>query len=185
MLGADERFVVVAQAEDGVEAVNLYRKYLPSVLILDLQMPRLNGLGVTSELRSEFPDAKILLFTTYDGDEDIHRAMHAGARGYILKDARLPELILAIRTVASGSRYVSPPVGAKLAEAQSSPMLTERERDVLKLIAEGRANKEIGFSLGVSESTVKTHVASLIGKLGATSRTEAALLAVKRGFLRD
>jgi two-component system NarL family response regulator len=183
MLSTEPQFVVVGQAE-GQEAIELYRRHLPSVLILDLQMPKLNGFGVTTKLRSEFPAAQILLFTTYDGDEDIHRAMHAGARGYILKDARRAELIHAIRTVSSGARYLSPPVGAKLADAQTSPSLTEREREVLKLIAAGKANKEISFVMDVSESTVKTHVAALIAKLGATSRTEAALIAVRRGFLR-
>lgn len=184
MLSTEPQFVVMGQAEDGLEAVELYRRYVPTVLILDLQMPKLNGFGVTTRLRSEFPSAQILLFTTYDGDEDIHRAMHAGARGYILKDARRAELIHAIRTVSTGARYLSPPVGAKLADAQTSPGLTEREREVLRLIAEGKANKEISFVLDVSESTVKTHVAALIAKLGATSRTEAALMAVRRGFLR-
>jgi DNA-binding NarL/FixJ family response regulator len=184
ILSTESQFVVLGQADDGLEAVELYRRYLPSVLILDLQMPKLNGFGVTTRLRQEFPDAQILLFTTYDGDEDIHRAMHAGARGYILKDARRAELVHAIRTVASGARYLSPPIGAILADSQTAPPLTDRERTVLKLLAEGKANKEISFALNISESTVKTHVAALIAKLGATSRTEAALLAVKRGFLR-
>lgn len=185
MLTTESQFVIVGQAEDGLEAVDLYRRFLPAVLVLDLQMPKLNGFGVTKKLRGDFPDARILLFTTYDGDEDIHRAMHAGARGYLLKDARRPELIHAIKTVASGARYLSPPVGAKLADFQLAEPLTEREREVLRLLAEGKANKEISFALDVSESTVKTHVAALIGKLGVTSRTEAALLAMKRGFLRD
>jgi two-component system NarL family response regulator len=148
-------------------------------------MPRLNGLGATRQILSEFPTARILLFTTYDGDEDIYRAMHAGARGYILKDAAQEDLFKAIRAIHAGLRYLSPPVGAKLAESQVSRGLTDRERQILKLLAEGQANKEISAVTGISESTVKTHVASIIEKLGVKSRTEAALIAEKRGFLRD
>lgn len=176
---------VVAQASDGIEAVECYRKHLPAVLILDLQMPNLNGFGAAHQILKEFPAARILLFTTYDGDEDIYRAMHAGARGYVLKDAPQDELLRAIRMVSRGTRYVSPHIGAKLAFSQTSQLITERERQVLRLLAGGLANKEIGFALGVSESTVKTHVGSIIEKLGVRSRTEAALEAQKRGYLRD
>jgi DNA-binding NarL/FixJ family response regulator len=176
---------VLGQAGDGIEAIESYRVSRPDVAILDLQMPRLNGLGATQEIIGEFPKARILLFTTYDGDEDIYRAMHAGARGYILKDAAQEDLFKAIRAIHAGQRYLSPPVGAKLAEAQVSRGLTDRERQILKLLAEGQANKGISAVTGISESTVKTHVASIIEKLGVKSRTEAALVAEKRGFLRD
>lgn len=185
ILSLEEDIRVVAQAGDGEQTVAMNRKYLPDVVVLDLQMPRLNGLEATKQIVGEFPKAKILLFTTYDGDEDIYRAMHAGARGYVLKDAPQDELFRAIRSIHRGHRYLSPPVGAKLADAQLSESLTEREREVLRMVAAGKANKEISFDMGVSESTVKTHVASLIGKLGVSSRTEAALIAQKRGFLRD
>jgi len=175
---------VVGQAGDGIEAVACYREYQPDVAILDLQMPRLNGLGATREIIAQFPRARILLFTTYDGDEDIFRAMHAGARGYLLKDAPQEDLFKAIRAIHAGQRYLSPPVGAKLAESQISRGLTERERQILRLLAAGQTNKEISAKTGISESTVKTHVASIIDKLGVKSRTEAALIAEKRGFLR-
>lgn len=184
ILSSESDIEVVAQAGDGEDALDCYRRHLPDLLVLDLQMPRLNGLGATQQLMREFPTARILLFTTYDGDEDIFRAMHAGARGYVLKDCPRDELIRAVRTIHRGSRYLSPPVGAKLADAQGLPPLTEREREVLKLLAEGQSNKEISFSLAVSESTVKTHVASIIEKMGVNSRTEAVLTAQKRGFLR-
>lgn len=185
ILRSEPGISVLAQAGDGLEAVECYRASRPDVAILDLQMPRLNGLGATREIMREFPKARILLFTTYDGDEDIYRAMHAGARGYILKDAAQDDLFKAIRAIHDGQRYLSPPVGAKLAESQVSRGLTDRERQILKLLAEGQANKEISAITGISESTVKTHVASIIEKLGVKSRTEAALVAEKRGFLRD
>lgn len=184
LLSAENDMDVVAQATDGIEAVELYRIHRPDVVVLDLQMPRLNGFGATAKIMAEFPGARILLFTTYDGDEDIYRAMHAGARGYILKESLREELCQAIRTVHRGARYLSPPVGAKLADSHTSAALTDREREILKLLAEGKANKKISFELGVSESTVKTHVASVIEKLGVKSRTEAALIAERRGFLR-
>jgi two-component system NarL family response regulator len=185
ILRSEPGITVLGQAGDGLEAIECYRAYRPDLAILDLQMPRLNGLGATRQILSESPHARILLFTTYDGDEDIYRAMHAGARGYILKDAAQEDLFKAIRAIHAGQRYLSPPVGAKLADSQVSRALTERERQVLKLLAEGQANKEIGAMTGISESTVKTHVASIIEKLGVKSRTEAALIAEKRGFLRD
>jgi two-component system NarL family response regulator len=185
ILGSEPGITVVGQAGDGIEAVDHFRLHRPDVAILDLQMPRLNGLGATKRIMAEFSGARILLFTTYDGDEDIYRAMHAGARGYILKDAGQEDLFKAIRAIHAGQRYLSPPVGAKLAESQVSRGLTDRERQVLKLLAEGQANKEISAITGISESTVKTHVASIIEKLGVKSRTEAALIAEKRGFLRD
>jgi two-component system NarL family response regulator len=185
ILRSEPGILVLGQAADGIEAIAIYRECRPDVAILDLQMPRLNGLGATREILAAFPEGKILLFTTYDGDEDIYRAMHAGARGYILKDAAQEDLFKAIRAIHAGQRYLSPPVGAKLAESHVSRGLTEREREVLKLLAHGHANKEISAMIGISESTVKTHVASIIEKLGVKSRTEAALIAEKRGFLRD
>lgn len=184
LLASEDDMTVEAQASDGVEAVTLYRIYKPDVAVLDLQMPRLSGFEATTRILEEFPRARILVFTTYDGDEDIDRAMHAGARGFLLKDAKEDELVLAIRTIHRGARYVSPPVGAKLLEAANGRSLTERERQVLRLLAQGLSNKEIAFQVNVSESTVKTHVAAVIEKLGVGSRTEAALAAVRRGFLR-
>jgi DNA-binding NarL/FixJ family response regulator len=185
ILNGEPDMLVEAQASDGAEAITLYRVYRPDVAILDLQMPRVSGLTATVQILQEFPQANILVFTTYDGDEDIHRALHAGARGYVLKESTQAELILAVRTIVRGARYISPPVGARLAETSGQPALTDREREVLCLLAEGRSNKEISFRVGIAESTVKSHVATIIQKLGVTSRTEAALSALQRGFLRN
>ena len=185
ILRSEPGLSVLGQAGDGMEAVHCYRLHRPSVAILDLQMPRLSGLGATRQILAEFPQARILLFTTYDGDEDIYRAMHAGARGYILKDVPQQELFRAIRVIHAGQRYLSPSAGAKLAESHVSRSLTEREREIVKLLAVGKANKEISAATGISENTVKSHVASIIEKLGVKSRTEAAVVAGKRGFLRD
>lgn len=176
---------VVAQAQDGPEAVEQYRLHRPGVAMLDLQMPGWNGLEATGRLLAEFPRARILLFTTYDGDEDIYRAMKLGALGYILKEASKSEILRAVRTVGSGTRFYSAPVAEKLVDYRSAPVLTHRERQVLKMVSEGMPNKQIAFAIGLSENTVKTHVAALIVKLGVGSRTEAALAGLKRGFLRD
>jgi two-component system, NarL family, response regulator len=176
---------VVAQANDGREALELFRQHRPDVAILDVQMPRMGGAEATDALLREFPGSRVILFTTYDGDEDIHRGMHAGARGYLLKDSPRDEVLRAIRAVHAGKRYLSPQAGALLADRMAAPHLTERELEILRLVAEGKANKEIAAVLGVTEGTVKSHVSSITAKLGVSGRTEAALEAVRRGFLRQ
>ena len=175
---------VVAQARDGAEAVALYARHRPDVAVIDVQMPVMTGAAATAAIREATPNARVLLFTTYDGDEDIFRGMQAGAKGYVLKGTPREELLRAIRAVAAGQRYVSPEMGAKLADRLASAPLTEREGDVLRLLAQGKANKEIAAALEVSEGTVKSHVNAVLSKLGVTSRTEAALAAVQRGLLR-
>ncbi len=175
---------VVAQAGNGREAVALFRKHRPDITILDVQMPIMSGAEATEALLREFPNSRIILFTTFDGDEDIHRGMHAGARAYLLKDAPRSEVLNAIRTVHSGKRYMSPQAGALLADRIAAPNLTDREVEILRLVAHGKANKEIAADLGISEGTVKSHVSSITSKLGVSGRTEAALDAVRRGFLR-
>lgn len=175
---------VVAQARDGAEAVALYARHRPDVAVIDVQMPVMTGAAATAAIREAAPQARVLLFTTYDGDEDIFRGMQAGAKGYVLKGTPREELLRAIRAVAAGQRYVSPEMGAKLADRLASAPLTEREGDVLRLLAQGKANKEIAAALEVSEGTVKSHVNAVLSKLGVTSRTEAALAAVQRGLLR-
>jgi two-component system NarL family response regulator len=175
---------VVAQGSNGSEAVALFRTHRPDITILDVQMPIMGGAEAAETLLREFPDSRIILFTTFDGDEDIHRGMHAGARAYLLKDAPRDEVLKAIRAVYAGKRYMSPEAGALLADRIGSPNLTEREVEVLRLVARGKANKEIAADLGISEGTVKSHVSSITSKLGVNGRTEAALDAVRRGFLR-
>jgi two-component system NarL family response regulator len=175
---------VVAQGSNGSEAVALFRTHRPDITILDVQMPIMGGAEAAETLLREFPDSRIILFTTFDGDEDIHRGMHAGARAYLLKDAPRDEVLKAIRAVYAGKRYMSPEAGALLADRIGSPNLTEREVEVLRLVARGKANKEIAADLGISEGTVKSHVSSITSKLGVSGRTEAALDAVRRGFLR-
>lgn len=184
ILSAQVDMTVVAQASDGNEALALFRKHLPDVGILDLQMPAMNGTLAAENIIHEFKDAKILILTTYDGDEDIYRAIHAGAKGYLLKDAPRDEVLRAIRAVHNGRRFVSPTVGAKLADRMIAPSLTGRELEILRLVAGGKANKEIAYDLGLSEGTIKSHVNSITSKLGVNSRTEAALVAHKRGLLR-
>ncbi len=175
---------VVAQAGDGEAAVAQYHAHRPDVAVLDLQMPRLTGAEATAAICAGAPGARVLLLTTYDGDEDIYRAMRAGALGYLLKDAPREEILRAVRAAHAGRRVLSPGVGAKLADRLAQPALTPREREVLALVARGKANKEIAFALGVSEGTVKSHLNAVTAKLGVSSRTEAALAAERRGLLR-
>ena len=175
---------VVAQANNGAEAVELYRRERPDVALLDLQMPVMNGVAAIEAVVGEFRGARVVVLTTYDGDEDIYRAMHAGAKAYLLKDSPKDEVLRAIRTVHAGGRFLLAEVGARLADRLGTADLTEREREVLRLVADGRANKQIAHELGISEGTVKSHVNGVMSKLGAASRTDAALIALRRGLLR-
>jgi two-component system NarL family response regulator len=144
----------------------------------------LGGVGAIEGILSYDKLARLIVLTTYDGDEDIYRAMHAGAKAYLLKDSPTEELLKAIRSVNNGERYVSPEMGAKLADRIDANALSPKERQTLSLIAEGMPNKQIALEMGISEGTVRTHVANLLGKLGVSSRTEAAMIAIKRGLLR-
>ena len=175
---------VVAQASTGEEAFQLSLEHEPDVLILDLQMPGEGGVSTIKRLLKKRPGAKILVLTAYDMDEDIYRSMRAGASGYILKDTPREELINAIRTIASGQRYVSRIAGAKLAGRIGAPELTERELSVLNCVAAGQANKEIADQLHITEGAVKSHVNSIMQKLGAQSRTDAAMVALRKGIIR-
>jgi len=175
---------VVAEASTGTQAVEYYSAFKPDVSLIDLVMPGLEGTEVIRELRRVDARAKIIVLSTYDTHEDIEKAMSAGARGYLLKDVLAHELIGAIRGVHRGSRRVSPTVAAKLADRYQQVRLTMRELEILRLVAEGKANKEISAALQVSEETVKSHVANLLGKLGVANRTEAAAVAIRRGLVR-
>jgi DNA-binding NarL/FixJ family response regulator len=174
---------VVAEAPSGEAAVELYRQHTPDVTLMDLRMQNGNGVDAIHAIRAITPTARIIVLTTFDGDEDIFRALQAGARGYLLKGSDTDELVSAIHAVHSGKSRIPAPVAERLAERMSNPALTERETDVLRLIVGGNSNKEIASALFISEATVKTHINNLLGKLGVTDRTQAATTALQRGIV--
>ena len=174
---------VVAEAADGASAIRLYREHRPDLVVLDLRLPDMDGVEVTSAIRAEFPQARLLVLSSFDGDEDIYRALKAGARAYVLKDSTREELLAAVRTVAAGQRSLSAAVAERLAERVTGSELTARELAVLRQIVNGRSNKQIASVLSISEGTVKTHVKSILAKLGVEDRTEAAVLALRRGLV--
>jgi two-component system NarL family response regulator len=180
----DAGYVVCGEAADGEAAVARYEELRPDVALMDLQMPVLDGVGAIARIRLRHPDACILVLTTYDTDEDIERALRAGARGYLLKDASPGELAAAIRDVRAGMTRVAPAVAAKLADRMTQVELTMRELTVLRLLADGKSNKEIGAALHIAEGTVKVHLKHLFDKLGVSSRTEAIAAAARRGLVR-
>lgn len=173
---------VVAEASTGTEAIELFREHQPDVVLMDLSMPELGGVGAITAIRQEWPNACIIILTTYDGDEDIYRGLSAGARGYLLKNVTRQELIDAIQRVHAGQKYIPAEVGARLAERLTNPQLTNREREVLLLITEGKSNQEIAAALNVSEGTIKFHVNGILRKLNVSDRTQAVLVALKRGI---
>ena len=176
-------FQVVAEAADGEQAVELYRKQRPDVTLMDLRLPKMNGVDAITRIREGNPAARIIVLTTFDGDEDIYRALQAGAKGYLLKGMDLAELTDAIRTVHAGKTRIPAQVAEKLAERMSGATLTARELEVLRLIVAGKSNRDIGSALFISEATVKTHVNSLLSKLGVEDRTQAATTALQRGIV--
>jgi DNA-binding NarL/FixJ family response regulator len=184
ILARERDIEVVAQASNGREAVELYAALQPDIALLDLQMPQMTGAQAIETLIPLFPQARLIVLTTYDGDEDIYRSLHAGAKGYLLKDTPREELLRAVRSVHAGERYVAPTIGAKLADRVGQEPLSARELDVLRLLAEGKANKVIGRDLSIGEGTVRTHVTNLLAKLGASSRTDAVMIGLRRGILR-
>lgn len=175
---------VVAEAENGIEAVAAYERHRPDVTLLDLRMPVMEGVEVVTRIRERDPNARVIVLTTYDTDDEISRALRAGAKAYVLKDISADDLIACIRTVLAGKTFLAPAAAAKLAEGVTRVQLTPREMAALKLVADGKANKEIAVALDISERTVKTHLAHLFEKLGATSRTEAVKVATRRGLVR-
>jgi two-component system NarL family response regulator len=183
IIDRDPEMTAIAQAEDGQQAIALFREYQPDVTLMDLRMPQMGGVEAIMAICAEFKQARIMVLTTYDGDEDIYRGLQAGAQGYLLKDAKPPELLNAIRMIHSGQKYVPPEVGAKLVQRMSNPELSERELDVLRLMAQGMSNQGIGTSLNVGESTVKSHVNRILSKLGVNDRTQAVIVAIKRGIV--
>ena len=175
---------VVAEAGNGVEALEAYDRLKPDVTLLDLRMPVMEGVEVVRRLRERDPRARVIVLTTYDTDDDISRALKAGAKAYVLKDISADGLIACIHDVLAGKTYLAPAAAAKLAEGVTRIQLTPRELTALRLMADGKANKEIANELGISERTVKTHLGHLFEKLGVTSRTEAVKIATRRGLVR-
>jgi two-component system NarL family response regulator len=176
---------VAGQAGDGEQAVARFRELAPDVALMDLAMPKLDGVQAIAAIRREFPAARIVVLTTYGGDENVYRALESGARGFLLKDCSSAELADAVRAVHAGGVHVSAQAASRLAaRAGTGPALSPRELEVLQLIATGKSNKEIGAQLFISEGTVKTHVLSIHDKLGVRDRTEAVVTAIRRGIVR-
>jgi two-component system NarL family response regulator len=175
---------VVAEASNGLEAVAAFERFHPDVTLLDLRMPVMEGVEAVRQIRERDPLAKVIVLTTYDTDEEISRALKAGAKAYVLKDISADALVACIHDVLAGKTYLAPSAAAKLAEGVTRVQLTPRERSSLQLIADGKSNKEIANELGISERTVKTHLGHLFEKLGVTSRTEAIKIATRRGLVR-
>ena len=173
---------VVAEASNGQQAVELYRKHLPDVTLLDMRMPVMSGVEAATKIRADFPHARMIALTTYGGDEDIRRALAAGVQAYLTKDVLHDELLKAIRAVHAGQTYL-PATVAAVAAQMPRPDLSAREVQVLELIVRGLANKQIAYSLNIAEHTVKNHVKSILSKLGAQDRTQAATAAIQRGII--
>lgn len=182
LLGLQPDFQVVALAKDGLETIALYHQHQPDVLLLDLSMPGMEGSELVAAIRAKFASARIIILTTYDGDEDIYRSLKAGACGYLLKDVPSQELFDGIRKVNTGQKYLMNQVALKLAERLQGEELTERELGVLALMIQGKSNHEIGEALCIVDGTVKFHVRNIIQKLGVSDRTQAIIVALKRGF---
>jgi two-component system NarL family response regulator len=182
-IDAEPDMEVVGEAADGPAAVEAYAAHRPDIMLLDLRLPGMDGPEIISVVRKSDPEAKVMILTTYDADEDVYRAVQAGARGYLLKGTFAEGILEAIRNVHAGRRLIAPEVAARLADRVSSAPLTSREISVLELVAKGMSNKEIGAALLVSEATIKYHLKNIYVKLGAGDRTEAALLATQRGII--
>jgi two-component system NarL family response regulator len=183
MIANESDIDIVAQARDGAEAVTLFEAHRPDVVLIDLRMPRLDGVSAIQAIRAIEPNARIVALTTYDGDADIHRALSAGASAYLLKDAMVEQLVAAIRTAASGKRVIPPDVATRLAEFTPRADLSAREQEVLQHVARGLGNKEIAQAIGRSAETVKAHLESIFQKLGARDRTHAVTIALQRGII--
>ena len=183
LVSTETDLTLVGEAENGREAIQLFRKHRPDVTLMDLQMPEMTGLDAINAIRGEFPDAKIIVLTTYQGDVQILRALKAGAQAYLLKNTFHKELATAIRAVYAGKKVLAPEASFEIAEHATDDALTPAEIAVLRLIAAGNANKQIADQLSVTEETVKGRVKNILSKLGATDRTQAAMIGLKRGII--
>lgn len=184
LIGLEDDFVVIGEADDADQAVEAYRKHQPDVTLMDVRMPGADGIEAMRRIRAEFPNARVVMLTTYDLDEDVFRALDAGAVGYLLKTVQHAELFAAVRRVHGGERCVPKVLEARLADRTARSQLTPRESETLDLLARGFTNREIGTALGVSERTAKAHVEAILAKLEAADRAEAVDSAYKRGLLR-
>jgi DNA-binding NarL/FixJ family response regulator len=183
VLASEDDMILVAEASNGREALEQFRIHRPDVTLMDVQMPEVNGIDAILKIREEFPDARIIVLTTYGGDVQAARAFKAGASGYLLKNMVRKELIDTIRTVHAGKKRIPPEIAVEMAEHHSDDALTEREIDVLREVAAGNANKMVAQRLKVSEETVKAHMKNILSKLGANDRTHAVTIALKRGII--
>lgn len=183
LIGNQTDMQLVAEACNGREAVELFRKHHPDITLMDLQMPDMGGIDATSSIRGEFPDARIIVLTTHAGDVQVARAFKAGARAYLLKGTLRKELLETIRAVHAGQKRLSPEVAAEVAEHVTDDALTPREIDVLRWVAGGNANKEIAAQLSLTEETVKSHIRNILAKLGANDRTHAVAIGLRRGII--
>jgi DNA-binding NarL/FixJ family response regulator len=184
IVSAERDMLLVGQASNAVDAVAEFRRHRPDITLMDVRLPGTDGTDALIAIRGEFPQARIIMLTTSDGDGDIRRAMRAGASGYILKSMHMDELLSVIRSVHAGRRHISPEVAARLAEHLGDDDLTARELDVLRLIRDGRRNKQIADQLAISENTVNFHIKNLVDKLQANDRTHAVTIALRRGLLQ-
>ena len=183
LLQTEPDLEVVGEVGDGIQAFELYKKLEPDLVLMDVRMPRTDGITATRQIRELYPRARILMLTTYDGDDDIHQALSAGASGYLLKNSTRESLIPAIRAVAAGQRWIPQEVATRLAARKLFEELTPRELEVLEQLATGRANKQIADVLKISEHTVKDHLKNILGKLHVADRTEAVTAALQRGII--
>ncbi len=183
LLNAVPDMAVIAEAANAEAGIELFCQHQPDITLMDLRLPDVGGAEAVARIRRQFPEARIIVLTTFDGDEDIYRALQAGARGYLLKGMSSDELLDAIRAVHAGKKRIPPAVAERLATRMSGSELTGREMAVLELIVGGKSNKEIGHQLSISEATVKTHINNLLGKMGVTDRTQAATAAIQRGLV--
>jgi two-component system NarL family response regulator len=184
MIATEPDMEVVAEASTGEEAQRLFRQHEPDVTLMDLRMPGMNGMEAIRAIRAEFPQSRFIVLTTYDGDEDIYRALQAGAQAYLLKDMLCEEILAAIRAVHAGQRRIPAAVGTRLADRMSGMELSPREQEVLQRVAQGKSNKEIASDLDITEATVKGHLTNILGKLGVTDRTQAVITALRRGLVK-
>jgi DNA-binding NarL/FixJ family response regulator len=183
LIGNQSDMELAAEASNGREAIEQFRRHRPDVTLMDLQMPGMSGIDAISAIRSEFPEARIIILTTHAGDVQVSRALKAGARAYLLKGSLRKELLETIRAIHAGQKRLSPEVAVEIAEHVTDDALTPREVDVLRLVAGGNANKEIAVRLSLTEETVKSHIRNILAKLGANDRTHAVAIGVRRGII--
>jgi DNA-binding NarL/FixJ family response regulator len=175
---------LVAEASNGAEAIQLFKQHLPDVTLMDLRLPDMSGIDIVIAIRTEYPQARIIMLTTFEGDVEIHRALQAGARGYLLKNMPPSELLDVIRQVHAGKKRIPPEIASQLAEHLSDESLTEREVEVLRQVADGNRNRDIAKHLFISEETVKVHIKHIMEKLGASDRTQAVSIGIRRGIIQ-